>query len=200
MTKRDPEATRSAILEAAEEAFLDKGVADASTASIARRAGVTKSLIHHHFGSKEQLWNEVKVRRFSRYAEAQLEMAKGSPADADLLRRSMRLYFDFLQANPEVVRLLAWMYLEGDDECTAIDREVLQAGVEKIRQGQQNGVLRDDIDARYILVLFISLSKQWFQSRERICRALTIDQPTEQTDAELYQAMETIFFEGVLPR
>ena len=40
-TRRDPEATRAAILEAAEEAFLQKGVADASTSLIARRAGVT---------------------------------------------------------------------------------------------------------------------------------------------------------------
>ncbi|MDY7092985.1 MAG: TetR/AcrR family transcriptional regulator [Acidobacteriota bacterium] len=198
--KRDPEATRAAILQAAEEEFLQKGFADTSTSAIARGAGVTKSLIHHHFGSKEKLWNEVKVRRFAQYAEAQIRMTETSSPDADLLRRSMKLYFKFLQDNPEVVRLMAWMYLEGDDECTDIDRKVLLAGAEKIREGQENGSLRNDIDPRYILVLFVSLGKQWFQSHERLCSALNFDQPMEQTDAEYLEAMEKIFFEGVLPR
>ena len=66
--QRNPEATRASILEAAEEVFLEKGYSAAALSAIARRAGVTKSLLHHHFGSKEGLWHEVKLRRFSHYA------------------------------------------------------------------------------------------------------------------------------------
>ena len=64
---RNPEATRAAILDAAEKIFLGKGYGEASMSQIAAEAGVTKSLLHHYFGSKENLWTEVKTRRFSIY-------------------------------------------------------------------------------------------------------------------------------------
>ncbi|MBC8072705.1 MAG: helix-turn-helix transcriptional regulator, partial [Deltaproteobacteria bacterium] len=60
--RHDPEASRAAILDAAEATFVEKGFAGASMSEIAERSSVTKSLIHHHFGSKEALWSEVKRR------------------------------------------------------------------------------------------------------------------------------------------
>src|SRR5690606_25552520 len=53
--RRDPDATRAEILEAAEQLFLQDGFGRTSISAIARLAGVTKSLIHHHFGTKEAL-------------------------------------------------------------------------------------------------------------------------------------------------
>ena len=41
---------------------------------------MTKTLIHHHFGAKEELGNQVKFRRFSHYAERQMAMWIASPA------------------------------------------------------------------------------------------------------------------------
>lgn len=53
--RRDPEASRAAILEAAGEVFNERGYARATIREIARRAGVTHGLVMRHFGSKEQL-------------------------------------------------------------------------------------------------------------------------------------------------
>ena len=111
---RDPEATRAAILDAAEQAILSKGFAKTSTSEIARLAGVTKSLIHHHFGSKEALWEEAKVRRFAGYATQQKAMLDEQEPTADLLRDSMKMYFRFLRSNPELVKMMAWMFVEED--------------------------------------------------------------------------------------
>lgn len=128
--QRDPKATRAAILDAAETAFLAKGFAETSTAEVARLAGVTKSLTHHHFGSKDRLWDEVKVRRFSVYAAEQMAMLRDQEPSAELLRAPMRLYFRLLRSNSELVRLLAWMFLEqdGDEECADLDRELTLPG------------------------------------------------------------------------
>ena len=52
--RHDPEASRAAILDAAERTFVDKGFAGASMSEIAERSGVTKSLIHHHFGRRKR--------------------------------------------------------------------------------------------------------------------------------------------------
>ncbi|MBC2709565.1 MAG: TetR family transcriptional regulator [Desulfosarcina sp.] len=43
---------------------------------MAQRAGITKSLIHHYFGSKKGLWREVKTLRFMHYADRQMAMLK----------------------------------------------------------------------------------------------------------------------------
>lgn len=198
--KRDPEATRAAILDAAEDAFLAKGFAEASTAAIARRAGVTKSLIHHHFGSKQQLWTEVKVRRFSQYAEGQMAMLEQSAPTADLLRESIQLYFGFLQKNPGFVRLLAWMFLEGDEECGSLEQGVLAQGAETIRQAQEAGELRSDIDPGHMLFSFLFLAEHWFQGREHLCRDLQMEGTAAERDAAYFSDMVKIFFEGVLPR
>jgi TetR/AcrR family transcriptional regulator len=168
---RDAEATRRKILDAAEDVFLTKGMGRSALSEIARKAGVTKSLIHHHFGSKEGLWREVKLRRFSDYAQRQMAMLENASPSVDLLRDSLALYFRFLRDNPQVIRVLAWMFLEKephDEACLCLDRQLLYTGVEKLRQGQENGRLRDDLDPRVILFVFMALAQHWFHDREHM--------------------------------
>jgi AcrR family transcriptional regulator len=55
-----------AIVEAAEACFSRGGYAGASMREIAERAGVSKSLLHYHFASKEHLFVEVQIRFYER--------------------------------------------------------------------------------------------------------------------------------------
>jgi AcrR family transcriptional regulator len=48
--------TREAILQAAREAFAERGYDQASIRTIATSAGVDPALVHHYFGTKEQLF------------------------------------------------------------------------------------------------------------------------------------------------
>jgi AcrR family transcriptional regulator len=52
----DPEVTRQAILAAARTEFARSGYAAATIRAIAGRARVDPALVHHHFGSKEDLF------------------------------------------------------------------------------------------------------------------------------------------------
>ena len=51
-TKEEAQETRSAILEAAERAFYERGVARTTLADIATLAGVTRGAIYWHFSNK----------------------------------------------------------------------------------------------------------------------------------------------------
>ncbi|HEX5541678.1 MAG TPA: TetR family transcriptional regulator [Micromonospora sp.] len=51
--------TREAILAAAREAFAERGFDGASIRSIAGSAGVDPALVHHYFGTKDQLFLAV---------------------------------------------------------------------------------------------------------------------------------------------
>src|SRR5947209_7738622 len=48
--------TRKAILAAAREAFAEKGYDRASIRAIATSAGVDPALVHHYFGTKDELF------------------------------------------------------------------------------------------------------------------------------------------------
>lgn len=199
---RDPHATRKAILDAAESVFLERGFADASMSHIARQAKVTKSLLHHHFGSKDGLWEQVKVRRFSTYAEAQMQALENTESSAELLRESMQAYFRFLQANPQLVRILAWVFLEHqqEDECLKMDQVLVDAGTQKIREAQEAGELRPDIHPAFILFTMIGIAQHWFQDRTHILGHLDLDLKDGELDEAYLQDVVKIFFEGVLPR
>lgn len=51
--------TREAILEAARQAFAERGFDKASIRAIAAAAGVDPALVHHYFGTKDQLFLTV---------------------------------------------------------------------------------------------------------------------------------------------
>lgn len=54
--RRDPEASKAAILESARATFAERGYARATIREIAQRAGVTHGLVMRHFSAKEQLF------------------------------------------------------------------------------------------------------------------------------------------------
>ena len=51
--------TKERILECATQEFLEKGFSDASIREIATRARVTTGAIYNHFGSKDNLFNQI---------------------------------------------------------------------------------------------------------------------------------------------
>lgn len=58
-TKEDAGKTRLAILAAAEQLFLERGVAHTSLEQIARQAGVTRGAVYWHFQNKAHLFHEM---------------------------------------------------------------------------------------------------------------------------------------------
>ncbi len=104
-----PAGGRTRILAAARHAFTERGFDGASTALIARAAGVTQPLVHYHFATKEDLWKAVvldvlgELDRFSEEAAAEL----GSITDDFArIRALMRGYVAFVAQHPEIGRLL----------------------------------------------------------------------------------------------
>ena len=63
-------ATRSALLDAGERVFVERGFAGASVEAIAEAAGYTRGAFYSNFGSREELFAELLQQRvYARYAE-----------------------------------------------------------------------------------------------------------------------------------
>jgi TetR/AcrR family transcriptional regulator len=190
--RHDSEASRAAILDAAEDLFLDKGFAGTSMSDIAKASGVTKSLIHHHFGSKEGLWSEVKRASFAKYHELQMALFANTGEPVELLRASMRTYFQVLREHPATLRMIWWMVLEGDTECDDMVDELCRVGVERIEQAQAAGLIRDDVGAQHILTMFLGLVRAFFSD------PTNRHEPSD-ADADGYiEAAWTVFSSGVI--
>ncbi|PMR75466.1 TetR/AcrR family transcriptional regulator [Billgrantia endophytica] len=195
-TTRDPDLTRLRIMDAATDLFVAHGFSSVTMSQLAKAAGVTKSLIHHHFGSKEKLWEAVKEHAFEQYFRAQMEMLQeaGEP-DAALLRESVVAYFHYLQANPSAVRLFAWTHLEGDTSCGDMDAQLMGAGAEWVRQAQKRGLLRADVNPAHLVATFVMTCTQWFEAR---CHHQ--HWPGMGDDEAFLDDFLKIFMEGVVPR
>ncbi|MEE8526895.1 MAG: TetR/AcrR family transcriptional regulator [Thermoanaerobaculia bacterium] len=197
--RRDPDATRAAILEAAEELFLARGPDDTPMSEIGRRAGVTKSLIHHHFGSKQELWDEIKRLHFGRYYDLQKEMLASSPGTAQLLHDSIVTYFRFLQSDPRAVRYLSWRLVEADDLCLDQEDELFELGVAKIRDAQEAGELRSDVEPISIIKAFLALTENWFLTKPLLCQLAMAEADPDELEKRYLEDVLKIFFEGARP-
>lgn len=94
-TSKDAKSTRDTLLDAALLCFSESGYEGTSFRMIAERSGCTASLIAHHFGNKEGLYNAVlktllEQRSPCRFLDSVVsydELSKNQARAEDLLRR-----------------------------------------------------------------------------------------------------------------
>ena len=101
--------TKRNILDRALDVFADKGFEAASTHAISELAGVPQPLILYHFGSKENLWQEVARFIFgeiSRILEERVP-AHGTLSAAELVRVEYRTIFEFTLEHPSLHQFIA---------------------------------------------------------------------------------------------
>lgn len=85
-----PDQRRSQILDCAVLLFGERPYSEVSTSDIAREAGVTRTLLHHYFGTKRELYVEVVREMLLMPRLADAVPASGSP------RRRAEAIIDFM--------------------------------------------------------------------------------------------------------
>ena len=114
---RDPERSRAAILDAAEQLFADQGYDATSLNQVGTSAGVSRGTPGYFFGSKAELYQAVLDRSFAEVRDAVREgraraLASNESSEA-ILAGAVSDYFDFLAARPNFVRLIEREALSG---------------------------------------------------------------------------------------
>src|ERR1700739_4887587 len=99
--------TRQDILTVARAEFTDHGLNGARVDAIAEKTRTTKRMIYYYFGSKEGLYSAVLEQAYAgiRATEAALALDELDPQTA--LRHLIEATFDYDDAHPEFVRLVA---------------------------------------------------------------------------------------------
>ena len=105
----DSAQTRHRILSSAVQRFAKQGAAGASMRDIARGAHVSLALVHHYFGTKDQLYVACVDSMYDRLGKlrSDLEQAlKQGGAWNDLVDRAVRVGYRFARSEQVAVRLL----------------------------------------------------------------------------------------------
>jgi AcrR family transcriptional regulator len=113
--------TQTKILDTAERLFGEQGYAATSLRHIIAEAGVNLAAIHYHFGSKEELLDQLVMRRAGPVNEERLALldrfeaeAGGAPVPVEkLLRAFLEPPILRIAARPDLAKFMGRMYGEG---------------------------------------------------------------------------------------
>ncbi len=146
--------TRNAIIAEATKLFLEHGFAGASMGKIAKQAGVNKSLIYHHFESKQNLWHQVKLGMFGEEFDEELTELLESKTDArSFIEGYVRIKTEKLVKYPDLVRLIQWQLLEPEPEALMSIPSVHKVLTERFVAYQKSGEVRADLSLEVMRIL-----------------------------------------------
>jgi len=196
---RDADATREAVLTAAEQLFAENGFAATSMRDISNASGVSHPLIHHHFGSKQDLYDAVKRRLVEDYAKRFPHAARAVNRPLNVEAEMHRL-LDYMGGNPMLLKLCARTQLEGDNQIWPGEPDILNTLRQRIEVSQQRGLIRSDLCSSYVSIMVLGLVYFWLQGREHFVRrfgeAVNDDHFIEQAIAMLEQGLAPTTAEG----
>jgi len=99
-------ATPERVLASAERSFARVGYTAAKLADIAKQAGIRRPSLLYHFGSKEALYAQTVERCFGRMREALVATLQAEGDFPTRLDRTVGRYVEFLDAQPELARIV----------------------------------------------------------------------------------------------
>jgi AcrR family transcriptional regulator len=103
-----PEMPAERLLEAAISLFAQHGFDAVSTGAVATAAGLTQSMVHYHFGTKEKLWRAA-VEHLMHARGNMFSLKMDDLRDVDDLARLKIMLRRFISANasdPDLTRIL----------------------------------------------------------------------------------------------
>lgn len=173
--------TLERLLATARQAFADKGLAGARVEEIAREAGVTKQLVYHYYGSKENLFASVLDDASQRVMAHLLACKVEHLTPVDALRTLLQECFDQYAQDP----LLGPLAQEGirfhDAHASARNHftdlsPTLVAKFERIlHQGSAKGDFVDGIEPRLFLATAALLTSGTFTNRYSMSVLMGVD-------------------------
>lgn len=194
------DSARGSILDAAEKVFAERGFAGTAMREVARAANVSQALLHHHFGTKNGLYEAVKRRMTDRYNAERRPPLDGATSDLSVVTSTVLGYFAFLRDHPMLSRIQSWARLEGDQHPWGGEDEVWGSLLRWAADAKERGELREEIDPKLLLVLGAGAAQFWFENRAFVCAMLGLDPDDPGLDDRYARHALAVLLFGTRPR
>ena len=164
--KRNPEATRAAILNAALQEFSEVGHSGARVDRIAARAGVSKPMIYDYFGDKDAVYAAALREAYVQIRQGEMTLNLDTLAPEEAIRALVKFTMNHFWSNPWFIRMLNTENLMGGatirdlDDATDIQSVLLQRVEEILRRGHDDGLFRASITPVELYIFIASVC--WF--------------------------------------
>jgi AcrR family transcriptional regulator len=144
----------AAIMEAASKVFCEHGYTNASTAEIARRAGVVEGALYRYFPSKKDLLIKVVEDFYERVFSDYEQQLKGVRGVWNSLRFMIWKHLSVIHANPVMCRLI-FNELRATAEYRntsvfELNRKYTQLTLAIIKSGIESGELRAEVPLQIV--------------------------------------------------
>ncbi len=187
---RDKDKTIQDILAAARQLFSDKGLHGTSIRDIEVASGVSKGLILHHFGTKEELYASVQDLLNEEYVAMMNEYRQDSQNLKELMSLTIRNSLNYVKENREYRRIALWAYLEGQERNTDLERSFTEALIASMQAGQKSGLVREDIDPFLIPFIIRGTIDYWIR-KEKLVQKLTAGNEDSERGSD-YRMIDTL--------
>lgn len=142
------------ILDAAEEIMSEKGLKDSSIAEIAKRAGITDSLIYNYFNGKEDLLFSIPGRRMKEVLKDLSEQLQGIPDPISRLSKMIWFHLHFNDTYRGYARLLLLECRSNRNfyqhEAYGLIRQYAGIMIGILEDGVEGQIFRSDVDIRLV--------------------------------------------------
>jgi AcrR family transcriptional regulator len=176
------EERRELIRAAAARVFAERGYAGATIAQIAHEAGVVKSVVYDHFGSKQELYVDLLQRHADELTAHVFARDAGGSAAAQFRHRT-EAFFEFVESDRFAWRMLFRDPPTGDATIEALHTMIHARARDAIRELFASGPasfgaavprsLANELSAQAIKAINDGLAAWWYDhpevSRELIC-------------------------------
>lgn len=144
------------IVEATRESVAEVGIAGSTFERVARKAGVSRGLLHYYFGSKERLLVEV-IRRDTEVRIESLRAELEAARTADELIAAFFGTFRRTVAEPGYVYMVSELFVAGRNseeltrELGSLYRRAREEFAAILRAKEREGVIRPRFDVEAVL-------------------------------------------------
>jgi AcrR family transcriptional regulator len=155
---------RQRILDAAVKVFANQGFTAGRISDIADEAGVAHGLVYHYFDSKEAILDELFTQRWRLLLAQIAEIGRRDLPARDKLERVASFIVESYRYDPELMRVIIVEVTRavntfGRTHLAEI-REAYEMIAAIVREGQESGELRDEVESTYAALAFYGAIEQ----------------------------------------
>jgi AcrR family transcriptional regulator len=193
---------RQQILEAATRVFASRGYHGARVSDIAREAGIAYGLVYHYFRNKDEILDTIFAERWGAFVDVVDEVAAGSQPASEKLRQLAALVLFAYRRRPDWVKVLVFEIQRSSrfsepEQIEAVGR-LFRAVARIVRDGQEAGELRGDLDANLVCLAFIGALETMITSQ--VLGVMRLPESSQSADDRTVVDVVELFLGGLAVR
>lgn len=168
--KRVPGAARRKLLAAGRKEFANRGFEGARVDEIAKRAGVNKQLVYHHFGNKDELYRHVLESIYQDIRKRELALKLDTLPPLEAIKKLVEFSFDHTAKNRDFASILIdenvhkGRHMKEIRDLESLHSPLIAAIGQILERGEKDGLFRSGLNPEQLYISIAALGFFYFSN------------------------------------